>query len=958
MIMSDIKVISCDLETYSSTELAQCGVYKYVEADDFEILLFGYSVNGGSVHVIDLASGECIPNEIVEAMTDINVVKWAFNAQFERICLSRWLGLPTGRYLDPQSWRCSMVWSAYMGLPLSLEGAGAVLGLEKKKLAEGKDLIRYFCKPCNPTNTNENRKRNLPNHAPDKWTLFKIYNQRDVEAELAIQDKFVKFTVPDSLWAEYHLDQEINDRGVALEKELVTHAIEADRRSSSELIRLMQELTELDNPNSVAQMKQWLLENGLETETLGKKAVSDLLKTAPDSLGQVLSLRLQLAKSSVKKYQAMENVVCLDDRVRGLFQFYGANRTGRWCLTGDHEVLTKGGWQRLDGWIGGEIACWNQNEIVSFQTADKVQFDYDGDLYHYNDKRISQISTPDHKMYVKRRYGAPWQIDTVENMQLYRPSIPFTGFRIVNANLENRQLRVLIMIQADGHYLSDGGIKLKFTKLRKIERCRTLLRQAEIMYTETKQNAAGKPAALFTIYARHVPLWLRLFREKTFGSWLFDESPDIFFDELVHWDGYPSAKNSIQYTTCNKQNADMVQAFAHLSGRSAIVRTKERSSEHQNWNTAYVVDIWLSPKNCHEIRPKPLKFHYSGKVYCAVTSTGYFLVRREGRVWVTGNSGRLLQPQNLPQNHMPDLAQARELLRSGNYIALELLYDSVPEVLSELIRTAFVPKPGCRFIVADFAAIEARVIAWLAGETWRVEVFAAGSDIYCASASQMFRVPVEKHGINGHLRQKGKIAELALGYGGSVGALKAMGALDMGLTEAELQPLVSAWRTSNPKIVRLWWDVDRAAMTAVRNKTSEHTHGILFEYRSGFLFITLPSGRRLSYVKPRIEINRFGSDSVTYEGVGATKKWERIESYGPKFVENIVQATSRDILCYAMQSLRGIPIVMHVHDEIVIEADKQLTIESICQQMGHTPPWAEGLLLRADGYETEFYKKD
>lgn len=648
--MSDIKVISCDLETFSSADLTQCGVYKYVEALDFEILLFGYSVNGGAVRVIDLASGECVPDEIINAITDPGVIKWAFNAQFERICLSRRLGLPTGQYLDPKSWRCAMVWSAYMGLPLSLEGAGAVLGLEKQKLIEGKDLIRYFCKPCSPTMANQGRTRNLPNHASDKWAAFKTYNQRDVETELAIQDKLARFPVPDSLWAEYHLDQEINDRGVALDRELVTQAIEADRRSRSELTMLMQELTELENPNSVAQMKQWLCENGLETDTLGKKAVSDLLKTAPDALRQVLSLRLQLAKSSVKKYQAMENVVCADGRARGMFQFYGANRTGRF-------------------------------------------------------------------------------------------------------------------------------------------------------------------------------------------------------------------------------------------------------------------------------------------------------------------SGRLIQLQNLPQNHMPDLAQARDLLHSGNYEALDLLYDSVPEVLSELIRTAFVPQPGRRFIVADFSAIEARVIAWLAGESWRQDVFAAGGDIYCASASQMFRVPVEKHGVNGHLRQKGKIAELALGYGGSVGALKAMGALEMGLTEDELQPLVSAWRSANPNIVRLWWDVDRAVLSAVKNRTTEISHGIRFSCQSGMLFITLPSGRQLTYIKPRIGLNQFGSDCVTYEGIGATKKWERLESYGPKFVENIVQAISRDILCYALQTLRDLPIVMHVHDEIVIEADQQISVEHICQQMGQTPPWADGLLLRADGYETDFYRK-
>jgi len=646
-----LRTLSIDIESYSSVDLAKSGVYRYIESSDFEILLFGYSVDGGDIEVIDLASGETLPKEIQSALTDPSIIKWAFNAQFERICLSKWLDLPNGQYLSPKSWRCTMVWSAYMGLPLSLEGSGAVLGLEKQKLSEGKDLIRYFCKPCNPTATNGGRLRNLPIHAPDKWSEFKSYNLRDVEAEIAIQEKLSKFPVPEEVWNEYHLDQEINDRGVSLDMPFVNEAIKMDTRSRSELLQKMKSLTDLDNPNSVAQMKNWLSDQGLETDSLGKKVVSELIQTAPPDLKEVLELRQSVAKSSVKKYSAMENAVCADGRARGMFQFYGANRTGRWA-------------------------------------------------------------------------------------------------------------------------------------------------------------------------------------------------------------------------------------------------------------------------------------------------------------------GRIIQLQNLPQNHLPDLEQARALVRCGNFEALEMLYDSIPEVLSELIRTSFIPTAGHKFIVADFSAIEARVIAWLAGEKWRQQVFESGGDIYCASASQMFGVPVEKHGVNGHLRQKGKIAELALGYGGSVGALKAMGALEMGLNEDELQPLVTAWRTTNPNIVRLWWDVDKAAMKAVRERTVTETHGIRFSYQSGMLFITLPSGRRLSYVKPRIGTNMFGSDCITYEGVGGTKKWERIDSYGPKFVENIVQATSRDLLCYSMQSLKDFNIVIHVHDEIVIEAGMESSIESICNQMSHTPPWAKGLLMRADGYETNFYKKD
>jgi len=643
--------LSIDIETYSDQPLPKTGVYRYVESPVFEILLFSYSVDGAPVQLVDLACGEMIPEEIIAALTDDSVLKWAFNATFERICLSRYLGLPTGEYLEPDSWRCSMVWAATMGLPLSLEGVGAVLGLEKQKLTEGKDLIKYFCQPCAPTKTNGQRTRNLPAHAPEKWLAFRKYNIRDVETEMAIQTRLAKYPVPESIWEEYHIDQEINDRGVALDMELVKQAILLDARSRSELTQAMKELTSLENPNSVQQMKLWLADNGLETDTLGKKAVAEMLKSATPEMRRVLTLRQQLAKSSVKKYQAMETAVCSDGRARGMFQFYGASRTGRWA-------------------------------------------------------------------------------------------------------------------------------------------------------------------------------------------------------------------------------------------------------------------------------------------------------------------GRIIQMQNLPQNHLSNLADARGLVRDGDFDAVEMFFDDVPDTLSQLIRTAFVPREGAKLIVADFSAIEARVIAWLAGEDWRQKVFADGKDIYCASASQMFGVPVEKHGINSHLRQKGKIAELALGYGGSVGALKAMGALEMGLQEEELQPLVQAWRDANPRIVQFWWAVDEAVKNAVIFKERTRTHGISFECRSGMLFITLPSGRKLAYVKPKIGTNKFGGDCVTYEGTGSTKKWERLDSYGPKFVENIVQATARDILCYAMKTLRCCSIVMHIHDEVVIEADPRMSMEAVCDQMGRTPPWAKGLQLRADGYETEFYRKD
>lgn len=646
-----MRTLSIDIETFSSVNLAQSGVYRYAEAPDFEILLFGYSADGAPVRVIDLASGEKLPAEIHDALTDNAVMKWAFNAQFERVCLSRYLGYPVGQYLDPVSWHCTMVWSATLGLPLSLEGVGAVLGLEKQKLKEGKDLIRWFCTPAKRKDGTEIR--HYPSDHPEKWEKFKAYNLRDVETEMAVQQKLSKFPVTESEWRNYTLDQQINDCGIMLDRIMVREAIECDRQFKRTHMEQARDVTGLDNPNSPAQLKAWLAERGMETDSLSKAAVLELLEKADGEVELALSLRQELAKSSVKKYTAMESVVGSDSRARGLIQFYGANRTGRYA-------------------------------------------------------------------------------------------------------------------------------------------------------------------------------------------------------------------------------------------------------------------------------------------------------------------GRLIQVQNLPQNHLPDLDQVRSLIHGGNFDAVEMLYESVPLVLSELIRTAFVPKPGCRFYVADFSAIEARVIAWLAGEQWRQEVFAKGGDIYCASASQIFHVPVEKHGVNSHLRQKGKIAELALGYGGSVGALKAMGALNYGLQEEELKPLVDAWRQSNPHIVKLWWDVDKAASTCVKERTQTEAYGIRFYYQSGMMFVVLPSGRRLVYVKPKMGINRFGKESVTYEGVGEQKKWIRLESYGPKFVENIVQATARDILAEAMLRLNnaGYKIVMHVHDEAVIEAPPDTFLKEICAIMGQTPAWAKGLLLRADGYVCDFYRKD
>lgn len=952
-----MKRLSIDLETYSSVDLGKSGVYKYAESEDFEILLFAYSIDDGEVKVVDLASGEVIPEEILSALSDKSIEKWAFNANFERVCLSRFLG----KRLKPQGWYCTMIWSAYIGLPLSLEKVGEVLKLDKQKMNEGKALIRYFSIPCKPTKTNGMRTRNLPHHDLEKWSTFKEYNQRDVETEMAIKKKLSAFPMPHSEWENYWIDQNINDRGILIDEVLVDSAIKFDEILREENMDRAIELTGLENPNSPLQLKEWLNKKGLEIDSLAKKDVESALKNTEGDIKEVLELRQELSKSSVRKYDAMKNVKGKDKRVRGLLQFYGANRTGRYCLTGDHEALTDKGWVRLDKWNGGNIACWNTiGEKISFQKSEMVKFPFSGQMVFYEDKRISQISTTEHKMYFKNHYKSEWRVGEISEMLNYaHPAIPFTGYRQVQSNLDHIQLRVLIMIQADGHYTAEGNIKLSFSKLRKVERCKSLLRKAEICFNLKEYMDKSKKRYVFTIYSRHLPLWLRMFENKTFDTWLFDESADVFFDELVHWDGYQSAKNSIQYSTVNRKNADIIQAFAHLSGRACQMSIKKRSQVHNNWQDAYILDIWLRPKNAHQIQRKAKKIDYTGMVYCAMTPTGFFLVRRNGRVWVTGNSGRLIQVQNLRRNNLQDLDLARSLVRNKEYESLEMLYDSPSDVLSQLIRTAFIPKEGCRFIVSDFSAIEARVLAWLAGEDWVLNAFKNGEDIYCSTASQMFGVPVVKHGVNGDLRQKGKVATLACGYGGSVGALKAMGAIEMGLSEDELQSIVDSWREANPNIVSLWWDIDAVVKRVVKTRIKEKYKNLVISYEKGILFIELPSKRRLAYPKAKIGTNRFGGESVVYEGIVVGNKWDKIESYGGKFVENIVQAIARDILAEALMRLeeKGFNIVMHIHDEVVIESDSS-SIEEINEIMSIVPSWAPGLILDADGFESEFYKKD
>lgn len=953
------RVLSIDLETYSDVDLVSCGVYRYVEGD-FHILLFAYAFDDEDVRCVDLACGEQLPQEVVDAIFDDSIIKSAWNAQFERVCLSKHFG--TG--LSPNAWQCTMVWAASLSLPLKLKNAAQVLKTGEQKDDAGERLIRYFSIPCKPTKANGGRTRNLPEHAPEDWERFKSYCGQDVKTERDIRHKLEAFPIMAQEWSYYHMDQRINDRGVLIDKELVQQAIICDMILSEKMTKRAYALTGLENPNSVSQLKGWLEERGIEIDSLGKKNVSSLItdldKHSVDAEAlDMMKLRLQMAKSSVKKYQAAERYICQDGRAHGLFQFSGANRTQRWCLTGDHEILTDRGWVRLDEWRGGKIACWNPTqEIVSFQKASALCFDYDGLVYHYEDKRISQISTPDHKMRVKKRYDGEWTDDTVENMAKYRPSIPFTGRRQTMPGLEHTELRVLVMTQADGCYKDDGVLSFRFKKKRKIDRCKHLLRQAGIYFTVKEYEADG--TTQIKIPAREQPIYLRMFHDKTFGIWLLDESPDVFFDELRYWDGSQSAKNSIQYTTTNKMNADVIQAFAHTSGRCAKMKTLVRDDEHPNWSDAYILDIWLTPKNCHEVRQKPSVTEFSGKVYCAETPTGYFLVRRDGKVWVTGNSGRGIQIQNLPQNHIATLDEARDLVKMGCFDMIESIYGNTPDILSQLIRTMLIAKPGHIFIVADFSAIEARVLAWLAGEQWVLDAFRSGKDLYCATASQMFGVPVVKHGVNGELRQKGKIATLACGYGGASGALISMGALDMGLKESELPDIIESWRTANPNIVKFWYAVEKAAIETIKDHRDRTVGRVGFQFSANTLWITLPSGRRLAYIKPKLQPNRFGRMAVTYEGLGANNKWGRGETYSGKLTENITQATARDLLAEAMRRIEraGLDIVGHVHDEVILEVPEgSATVDDVCGIMNQNPKWADGLPLASDGYTGIYYYK-
>lgn len=953
-------ILAIDLETYSELDIKKVGLYRY--AENSEILLFAYAFDDEPAQVADIIGGEPLPFEVLEAMQDKEVLKVAYNAAFERVVLNH--HYPTMGVSEPSQWFCTMVQGFTLGLPGGLDKVGKALGIEedKQKLATGKKLIQYFSRPCRPTKVNGGRTRNRPQHDTEKWDMFKEYCRQDVEAERAIRkrlEKFYPIASERQLWA---LDQRINDNGVLLDNDVIDGALQIDTEMKYQLSNEVIKLTGVENPNSLPQITGWIRQKQpeLKFDAFDKAARAELLKRDDllPEVRKVIEIKNLLSKTSCKKYQAMKDMKCSDGRVHGMLQFYGASRTGRWCLTGDHEVLTDSGWVRLDEWKGGKIACWNHtNEIVSFAIAKQVAFDYEGEMYSIKTQRCEQLSTPDHKMPYLDKEGT-WRGDVISKVASKRFHIPFYGYKASNANsIDGNMLRVLIMTQADGHYTEDG-VRYHFKKKRKVDRCKMLLRKAEIPFS-VRHNGDG--STVFYVPRRHEPLPLRMFENKIFDMWLLNESADVVFDELQYWDCSSSSKNTVQYVTCNKNNADLIQALAVMSGRSATMLTKFRNNE--KWSTAYVVNIWNNAGKSHTVRIENVsKENYRGKVYCAETKTGYFLVRRNGKVWVTGNSGRGVQVQNLPQNHLDDLDDARSIVKSKSYETLDLLYDSPADVLSQLIRTAFVAPVNHRFIVADFSAIEARVIAWLADEKWRMQVFADGGDIYCASASQMFHVPVEKHGINGHLRQKGKVAELACGYGGGVNALKAFGADKMGMTQQEMDTTIKQWREASPHICKLWRSVEDGVKKAIRTKmVIVGDKGIKYKYYAPWLFIKLPSGRKLAYYKPRIEQEEGFGERITYEGVMLAGGWGRNYTWGGKLVENLVQGIARDCLAVSMLRLAkaGYKIVMHVHDEVILEEPYGTgSLENACAIMGQAIDWAPGLLLRADGYETEYYKKD
>ena len=951
-----MRTLSIDIESYSDVDLSKCGVYKYASSPAFEILLFGYAVDGGDVQVVDLACGEQIPDEIISALSDTSVTKWAFNAMFERVCLSNFLG----EWLEPEGWHCTMVWSATLGLPLSLETAGAALGLEKQKLTEGKDLIRYFCVPCKPTKANGGRTRNRSEHDPGKWERFKAYNLRDVETEMQIQKRLSNFPVPDAIWEEYHLDQEINDRGIGVDMELVRQAIAVDARSRERLTAAMQELTELENPNSVQQMKQWLADHGMETDTLGKKAVAELVKTAQEPLREVLSLRQQLAKSSVKKYTAMENAVCADSRAHGMFQFYGANRTGRFSgrliqlqnlpqnhipdLVQARALVRSGNYEALSMLYEDIPDTLSQLIRTAFVPQDGRKF------------IVADFSAIEARV-IAWFAGERWRLKVFEDggdiycasaSQMFHVPVEKHG---VNGHLRQKGKQAELACIAEGQLvLTDKGLVPieSVTTNHKLWDGESWVKHEGVIYKGEREvieyeGLRATPDHLVWIEGQPWPVQLgvaascgahliqtgdggqaiRLGENHIPGEKVERKNEPLLCADRVHgvWE-YPMAvsfqpaerkiKRMPKMFTAKK---DSLMARPQTDSGKAEMRKSKRCRLSQLWRARHKVFI--------------SKCDRSG----AVLNKNLWTSRQ-------GNGDRPNQ-----QRYGLCSRQSSLCIPCGEQWK-QAMYGSKPFFTGIL---AVCEKRGNSETVAgnDKGRNHPRCGGRSFLQTEELANYQCKARLYdIRNAGSYHRFTVS-----------GKLVHNC-GYGGSVGALKAMGALEAGMTEEELQPLVDSWREANPNIVRFWWDVDRAVKDCIRQRVPTETHGLRFDYRSAMLFITLPSGRKLAYVKPRIGENQFGGESVTYMGVSGTKKWERLESYGPKFVENIVQGTARDILCYAMQTLKNCSIVAHVHDEVIIEADRRMSVTAVCEQMGRTPPWAKGLKLRADGYECEFYQKD
>ncbi len=953
-----MKTLFIDIETFASASLKKCGVYRYAESPDFGILLFGYSIDGNEVKAVDLARGEKLPEDVLDALTDDRVTKWAQNASFERICLSRYLGLPQGEYLDPALWRCSMVWSAYMGLPLSLEGAGAVLGLEKQKLAEGKDLVRYFCVPCRPTKSNGGRTRNLPEHDPGKWERFKRYNIRDVETEMQICRKLSRFPVPEEVWDEYHLSEEINDRGIRVDMPFVKQAIALDALSRGRLTEEMKKLTGLENPNSVVQMKGWLAEHGLETHTLGKKGVAAMIGETEGTVAEALSLRSQLAKSSMKKYQAMENAACADNRCRGMFGFYGANRTGRFSskiiqlqnlvrnsmsdLAEARALVRSGNMDALDMLYEDVPDTLSQLVRTAFIPTDGMKF-FVADFSAIEARVIAWLAGEEWR---NRLFEAGGDIYCKSASEMFGVPVEKHG---INHELRAKgKLAELACICFDSPVLTDHGLVpiQDVTTDMKVWDGEEWVRHEGVVYRGEKEvityeGLTATPDHLVFVEGRQDPVRFELASSRRYKL-------------IQTGDGERAVRLSEDYIGRANLQADTLENLCVNSMRGLWQRFMERigriektpKREMHSLPTEEKSQMAGSEIDSSKTALRESEGSWVQKLWCAGDTVRFSQCDGSGAVfdpgvWLAGQEDGTRQDR-----HQQKLCTWKSAICKSSYELHQSAEERTEQVRTGILAIRKISSDSQTVVGNDKGGDHQGCAESGSGETKKLEADRSTARVY----------DIQNAGRHHRFTVSGKLVHNC-GYGGSVGALKAMGALEMGITEEELKPLVDAWRQSNPNIVRLWWDVDRAVKKAVKEHEATELRGLKFFYQSGMLFIRLPSGRVLSYVKPRMGENRFGGESVTYEGIGATKKWERIETFGAKTVENLVQGTARDILMYAMKTLRHCSIVAHCHDEIIIEADPRMSLEAVCEQMGRTPPWAEGLVLRADGYVCDFYKK-